>query len=147
MRRFLDYLAEQQATKRPVVDSQAVQGFLTHLATRRHVSASTRNQALSAVLFLCRHVLCVEVGGLSRAIQARRGTRRPVMLSASETATLLEAMSGRTWLMAALVYGGGLRTSECSQLRSRRLSGPVGRAVTRGCQTGSRKGRPIGVSE
>ena len=86
VRRSLEYLAEQQATKRPVVDSQAVQGFLTHLATRRHVSASTQNQALSAVLFLCRHVLGVEVGGLSRAIQAKRGTRLPVVLSVSETA-------------------------------------------------------------
>jgi hypothetical protein len=80
----------------------------------QRVSASTQNQALSAVLFLCREVLGVEVEGVALATRAKRGIHLPVVLSMPETAALLGAMQGTTWLMAALIYGGGLR------VRSRR---------------------------
>jgi hypothetical protein len=61
-RRFLSYVAEQQGVPHPRVESAAVRDYLTHLAVRRHVSASTQNQALCAVLFLCREVLGVNAG-------------------------------------------------------------------------------------
>lgn len=88
-----------------------------HLAVRQRVSASTQNQAGCALLFLCREVLDVPTGGLSLATRAREGSRLPVVLSVPETAALLGAMHGTTWLMAALIYGGGLRVSECCELR------------------------------
>ena len=90
--------------------------YATHLAVRQRVSASTQNQALSAILFLCREVLGVEIEGLALAARAKRGTHLPVVLSMPETASLLGVMRGTTWLMAALIYGGGLRVSECCEL-------------------------------
>jgi hypothetical protein len=119
--RFLTYLAERQGQPRPRVDAQAVRDFATHLATRLQVSASTQNQAVSAILFLCREVLALEVNGLHLAVRARRGTHLPVVLSLPETAALLDAMRGTARLMATLIYGGGLRLSECCTLRVKDL--------------------------
>lgn len=116
-RRFLEYLAKIQGTPHPHVDSESLQSFLTYLATRRQVSASTQNQALSALTLLCRDVLGVDVDVVTPAVRARRGRRLPVVLSTTETAALLQAMQGRSWLMAALTYGGGLRLRECCELR------------------------------
>ena len=116
-RRFLAYVAEQQGVPHPRVESGSVQDYLTHLAVRQRVSASTQNQALCAILFLCREVLGVNVEGLSLTARAKRGTHLPVVLSMPETAALLAAMRGTTWLMAALIYGGGLRVSGCCELR------------------------------
>ena len=116
-RRFLAFLSERQGSLRPRVESAAVRDFLTHLAVRRRVAASTQNQALAAVLFLCREVLGVDVEGLAGTVKARRGTRLPVVPSVPETAALMAALRGTAWLMAALIYGGGLRVSECCQLR------------------------------
>ena len=62
-------------------------------------------------------MLGVEIENLSSTVRAKRGTRLPVVLSIPETAGLLGAMHGTTWLIAALIYGGGLRVSECCQLR------------------------------
>jgi integron integrase len=115
-RRFLAYLSERQGQPEPRVDTPGVQDFLTHLAVKRRVSSSSQNQALSALLFLCREVLCVEPGDLSQVARARRGSRLPVVLSVPETIALLGALRGRAWLMAALIYGG-LRDSECCELR------------------------------
>jgi integron integrase len=117
VRRFFDYLAQRQGVPHPSVTSEAVREFATHLAVHRRVSASTQNQALSAVLFLCREVFGLEVDGLALATRAKRGTHLPVVLSVPEVAALLGAMRGTTWLMAALIYGGGLRVSECCALR------------------------------
>lgn len=116
-RRFLAYLTERQGAAHPCVDSDGLRDFLTHLAVRQRVSASTQNQALSALLFLCREVLGLAVEGLELTARAKRGTHLPVVLSMPETAALLDAMKGTARLMAALVYGGGLRVSECCELR------------------------------
>jgi len=120
VRRFLDYLAQQNGP-RPQVTAAGVRDFLTHLAVHRHVSASTQNQAQCALLFLAREVLGLEVDGLSQATRAKRGKRLPVVLSVPDTAALLEALRGTSRLMASLIYGGGLRVSECCQLRFKDL--------------------------
>jgi integron integrase len=117
VRRFFDYLAEQQGVPHPRVDSESVRNYLTHLAVRQGVSASTQNQAYSAILFLCREVLGITVEGVGLAARAKRGERLPVVLSVPETAALLGTMQGTPRLMAGLIYGGGLRVSECCQLR------------------------------
>jgi integrase len=117
-RRFLAYVAEQQNTpQRPLVDSSAVRSYLTHLAVRQRVSASTQNQALCALLFLCREVLGLEMAGPADTVRAKHAQRLPVVMSVTETASLLGALRGTPRLMAALVYGGGLRVSECCELR------------------------------
>ena len=130
-RRFLAYVAEQQGMPHPRVDSGSVRDFLTHLAVRRRVSASTQNQALCAILFLCREVLEVNVEDLSGTARAKRGSHLPVVLSLPETAALLGAMRGTTWLMAAPIYGGGLRVSECCELRIKDIDFDQGLVVVR----------------
>jgi integron integrase len=133
VRRFLTYLAERQGAPHPRVDSHGVRDYLTHLAVRQHVSASTQNQALCAVLFLCREVLGQEIDDdMSATIRARPSRHLPVVLSIPETAALLGAMRGTTWLMAALMYGGGLRVSECCELRVKDLDFDQGLIFVRG---------------
>jgi integron integrase len=131
VRRFLAYLSEQQGRPHPRVDSGGVRDYLTHLAVRRKVSASTQNQAFCAILFLCRQVLGIDVEGVSNVARAKRGSHLPVVLSVPETASLLGALRGTTWLMAALIYGGGLRVSECCELRVKDLDFDQGLILVR----------------
>jgi integron integrase len=132
VRRFLDYLAQQQGVAHPRVASESVRDYLTHLAVRQGVSASTQNQAFGAILFLCREVLGVNVEGLSVTARAKRGQHLPVVLSMPETAALLGAMRGTPRLMATLIYGGGLRVSECCQLRVKDIDFAQGLVFVRG---------------
>ena len=131
VRRFFTYLAGRQGAPHPRLDSDAVRDYLTHLAVRQRVSASSQNQALSAILFLCREVLGVEVEDVSATVRAKRGTRLPAVLSMPETARLLGGLRGKTWLMAALIYGGELRVSECCQLRVKDIDFDQGRVFVR----------------
>jgi integrase len=90
--------------------------FLTALAVQRHVSASTQNQALAAVLFLYKDVLGGDPGWLSDIVRAKRPERLPVVLIRGEVAALLAVLDGNAWLMAKLLYGSGLRLIECLRL-------------------------------
>ena len=94
-----------------------IQAFLTDLATRGKVSASTQNQALSSLLFLYKKVLKIDLPFLDEIVRAKRPVRVPIVLTRPEAAKVLSCMQGRYWLMASLLYGSGLRTSECLQLR------------------------------
>lgn len=94
-----------------------VESFLTHLAVKRNVAASTQNQALCALLFLYRDVLGRELAWLESMQRAKRPARLPVVLTVQEVHNLLNCLEGRTWLMASLLYGGGLRLMECVRLR------------------------------
>ena len=94
-----------------------INAFLTHLATKEKVSASTQNQALSALLFLYRHVLGREVGDLGEIIRARKPKRLPVVMTRGEVKAVLTNLTGDKWLMASLMYGAGLRLMECLRLR------------------------------
>ncbi|MHC4208425.1 MAG: integron integrase [Planctomycetota bacterium] len=93
-----------------------VEAFLTDLAVRHKVAASTQNQALNAIIFLYRHVLAQELGNID-AVRAKRPRRMPVVLSRAEVVALFEQMHGPSRLMAQLMYGSGLRVSECCRLR------------------------------
>ena len=89
--------------------AREVEAFLTLLATRDRVSASTQNQALSALLFLYREVLEQELPWMDDIRRAQRSERLSTVLSRDEVQALLAQMSGVTWLMAGLLYGAGLR--------------------------------------
>jgi len=96
-----------------------VEQFLTYQAVSRHVSASTQNQALCALLFLYQTVLGIELPRLD-AVRARRPKRLPIVLSPAEVRQLLDAVEGGKGvfhLMGGLLYGAGLRRFECCQLR------------------------------
>ena len=94
-----------------------INAFVTHLAVQERVSASTQTQALSALLFLYRHVLGRKVGELGDLVRASKPRRLPVVLTRSEVKALLAELGGDRWLMASLMYGSGLRLMECLRLR------------------------------
>lgn len=94
-----------------------INAFLTHLAVKEKVSASTQNQALSALLFLYRHILGREIGNLGEVIRARKPKRLPVVMTREEVKAVLTSLQGDKWLMASLMYGAGLRLMECLRLR------------------------------
>jgi integron integrase len=97
-----------------------VKAFLTYLALERKVAAATQNQALSALLFLYREVLNQPLSGID-AVRARQPGRLPTVLTKSEAARVLSAMTGTPQLMAKLLYGSGLRAMECLRLRVKDL--------------------------
>ena len=94
-----------------------VETFLSHLAVYRNVAASTQNQALSAVLFLYRDVLEIEIPWLENVSRAKKPKRLPVVLSGEEVEQVLARLDGVRWIMASLLYGSGLRLMECLRLR------------------------------
>ncbi len=94
-----------------------VTAFLTYLAREREVSSSTQNQALSALLFLYGRVLEVKLPWMDGIERAKRPVRVPVVLTQDEVRALLARLEGTKWLMAALLYGAGLRLRECLKLR------------------------------
>jgi integron integrase len=94
-----------------------VSAFLSWLATERNVAAATQNQALSALLFLYKHVLGVELPWLGELIRAQRPVRLPSVLSEAEVRRLFACVSGPARLMVGFLYGAGLRQIECLSLR------------------------------
>jgi integron integrase len=97
-----------------------VEAFITHLAIERKVAASTQNQALSAIIFLYREVLRQPIETV-QAVRARKSERLPTVLTKSEVMRVINAMSGTHQLMAKILYGSGLRVSECVRLRVKDL--------------------------
>lgn len=100
---------------------EEVGAFLTHLAVEGNVSASTQNQALSALLFLYGHVLGRPLGRLPEVARARNPARIPVVMTRQEVRDVIHGMRGDTQLMARLMYGSGLRLMECLRLRVQSL--------------------------
>jgi integron integrase len=94
-----------------------VGAFLTYLATERSVGASTQNQAKSALLFLYAQVLEIDLPWLDEVVSARVSRRLPVVLTPSEVRALLHELNGTVGLVAALLYGTGMRLLEGLRLR------------------------------
>jgi integron integrase len=96
---------------------QQISAFLSHLALQRHVSASTQNQALSAILFLYKEVLDQPLERIEGVVRAKMSTRLPVVFTRDEAQAVLSHLNGTKWLMVNLLYGSGLRLMECVRLR------------------------------
>lgn len=114
VRRFVRYHGMRHPGE---LDAADVSRFLTDLAGRGRVSASTQNQALSALLFLYRDIIGRDLGWLSGVVRAKRPKRLPTVLTRAEVRDVLAAMHGTHRLMGQLLYGSGLRLLECVQLR------------------------------
>lgn len=112
--------------------SNDVPAFLASLAAGRRVAASTQTQALSALAFLYRDVLGRELTDLGRVPRAKAARREPAVLSHSECRALFAAMTGMPRLMAAVLYGAGLRADECCRLRVMDLDLGAERIAVRG---------------
>jgi len=94
-----------------------VEQFLTHLAVKMNVAASTQNQALSAILFLYKDVLGTELPWLKNVKRAKRPEKLPVVFSKNEVVSVMSRLEGIHWTMANILYGAGLRLMECVRLR------------------------------
>jgi integron integrase len=94
-----------------------VEAFLTHLAVDGHVTASTQNQARSALLFLYKEVLGLELPWLDDVVTAKRPAKLPVVLTVGEVQRLLERIDGVHGLVLRLLYGTGMRVLEALRLR------------------------------
>lgn len=94
-----------------------IRQYLSYLANVGQVAASTQNQALSALLFLYREVLNVELPFIDGIERAKRPVRVPVVLTREECNKILSQLSGIYKLMVELLYGSGLRLMECVRLR------------------------------
>jgi integron integrase len=109
-----------------------IRAFLTHLAVRRHVAASTQNQALNALVFLYKAVLRIEPGDFGEIERAKKPARLPVVLSREEICRLLDALpAGTTGLMGRLLYGTGMRLMECIRLRVKDVDFGQNRLIVR----------------
>lgn len=118
IRRYIEFHEHQHPRQLAEV---GVNQFLTHLAVKEHVAASTQNQALSAVLFLYEYVLAQPLDRIEGVVGARRPKRLPVVLTVEEVARVMAHLSGDKWLIAMLLYGGGLRLLEALRLRVKDL--------------------------
>jgi integron integrase len=108
-----------------------ITAFLTSLAVDNNVSASTQNQALSALLFLYREVLDVELPWLDDVVRAKRPQHLPVVLTRAEVRAVLQRLDGVSRLMALLLYGAGLRLLECCHLRVKDIDFATNQIVIR----------------
>ena len=99
------------------IGSKEIKEFLTHLAIKQKVAASTQNQAFNALLFLCRNILKIEIEGLQNTVRAKRGPKLPVVLTPEETQRLFNVLKGESVLLFQLIYGSGLRLMELVRLR------------------------------
>ena len=108
-----------------------VERFLSRLATHGRVSASTQNQAFSALLFLFRDVLKREIEGLDQVARAKRPVRVPQVLTRAEVSAILGRLQGTSRLMASVMYGGGLRLLECCRLRVKDVDFARGEIIVR----------------
>jgi integron integrase len=97
--------------------AEEIQQFLTYLATEKNISASTQNQALSAILFLYRNVLLKPIDIPACLIRAEKSKTLPTVLTHAEALAVIHRMKGVPQLMAKILYGGGLRLTECLRLR------------------------------
>jgi len=114
MRRFIYFHNKRHPKDMGVPE---IEQYLTYLATKRNVSASTQNQALAAILFLYQKVLEIKLPRIEEVVRAKKPETLPVVLSVEEVRMLLNQMEGTTALIAKMLYGTGMRIMEMLRLR------------------------------
>lgn len=137
VRRFVVFHGRRHPREMGAVE---VRGFLAHLATDLQVAASTHRQALSALLFLYKDVLGIELPWLAELERPKKPKRMPTVLSRLEVERLLAAMEGTHALMARLLYGTGMRLMEAVRLRVKDVDFARGEIMVRDGKGG--KDRP-----
>ena len=123
-----------------------INAFLSQLAVKDRVSASTQNQALCALLFLYRHVLEKPFPQLENLVRARRPIRLPAVLTRDETRRILGKMNGTSRIIATLLYGSGMRLLECLQLRVKDIEFGLNRILVRDAKGHKDRFVPLPVS-
>jgi len=128
IRRYIVFHGKRHPAEMGAVE---VTQFLSSLAQQDHVAASTQNQALSALLFLYRQVLQVEMPWLDNVVRATRSERLPVVLTREEVRAVIRELQGPPRLMAILLYGAGLRLLECARLRMKDVDFATNQIIVR----------------
>lgn len=128
VRRFVLFHGKRHPKEMGVAE---VRSFLTHLATDRSVAAATHHQALSALLFLYKEVLGVDLPWLGELERPKKPRRMPVVLTPAEVRSLLDQLDGTHALMARLLYGTGMRLMECVRLRVKDIDFSRGEIMVR----------------
>jgi integron integrase len=128
IRRYIEFHEHQHPRHLAEGD---VNRFLTHLAIKEHVAASTQNQALSAVLLVYEHALEQPLDRIEGVVRARRPKRLPVVLTVDEVSRVMSHLRGDNWLIVMLLYGGGLRLLEALRLRVKDLDFQRGEITVR----------------
>jgi len=128
IKRFIFFHQKQHPREMGAVE---VQAFLSHLAVTQHVSASTQNQALNALVFLYQQVLHLELDSLENLVRAKRSRRIPLVMSKEEVRRVIASLSGTHQLLAKLLYGTGLRLLECLRLRVKDIDFQQNQVVVR----------------
>ncbi|WP_205623718.1 integron integrase [Desulfogranum japonicum] len=119
-KRLLRFTCEAQnvPSNGPVhLHEQHIKDFLAYLVLKRYVSSSTQNQAFSAILMFCRVVLRRDLGDFKENVRAKTGKRLPVVFSIEEVQRIFAKTRGTSGLMIKMIYGGGMRLTECLRLR------------------------------
>lgn len=129
IRRFLVFSEKHGKAGREEITPELLREYLTYLAVERKVAAATQQQAFNALLFLFRYVLQASIDGLGTTIRAMRKNRLPVVLTQKEISGILARVTYPYDLMVMLIYGGGLRLSECMGLRVRDLDFDGGKII------------------
>ncbi len=114
IKRFILFHNKRHPTE---MAEQEINQYLTYLAVKGRVAASTQNQALCAILFLYKEVLKKEIGYLEDITWAKKPKRLPVVFTQTEVKAVIRQLEGVKWIMANLLYGSGLRLMECLRLR------------------------------
>jgi site-specific recombinase XerD len=128
IKRFIRHFGKRHPRE---LGAAEVEAFLTHLAVAGRVAASTQNQAKSALLFLYREVLGIELPWLDNVQQAKAPKRLPVVLTRDEVHAVLSRLEGMHWLIASLLYGSGMRIMECLRLRVKDIDFARGEILVR----------------
>ncbi len=128
IKRFVLHFDKRHPTE---MGAREVEAFLTHLAVKGKVAAATQNQAKSALLFLYREVLELDLPWLENVERAKAPKRLPVVLTEQEVEAVLSRLKGTHWLVAGLLYGSGLRIMEALRLRVKDIEFSRGEILVR----------------
>ncbi len=123
-RRFLQYSYECKGKNDEgniCITPELIKDFLARLATHGKAAKSTQNQAFSSLLFLCRHVLQIDLKDMEKNLRAKTAKKLPVVLTPIEVKLVLSSVSGTNGLILRLIYSSGMRLSECARLRVKDL--------------------------
>jgi len=113
-KRFILYHHKTHPAKMGVIH---INRYLTFLAVKRNVAASTQNQALNAIVFMYKHLLKQDISEIGDFVRAKRTKRIPLVLTKDEIEQLFNHLTGVYKLIGGLLYGSGLRIMECMRLR------------------------------
>lgn len=150
VKRFFEYMdSVKGGTTRKAPGVAEIRDYLSYLAVRRNVSASTQNQAFNALLFLFRSVLNIEIGDLNSTVRAKRGPKLPVVLTVEEVRQAFSFMEGTPLLMTQLLYGAGLRLMELFRLRVKDIDFGAGLIMVRAAKGDKDRSTilPVGIRE